>query len=158
MKNIMLFLSLIVLVGAVGCSSNKSASPDVATDEGKTIGQQLDEAGASLKDCRKNCDEAATPQMKQQCLQACAYAKQIHGMAKEATKGVADKTQGQIAEDFQKRVYGNMNEQQLKKIKALQAQGKIPQNLTAGAEGAQAGAEPNPDDLPEQPEAAGVPH
>jgi len=156
MKKVMLAAGLVMVVGIFGCSSNKSAVLPSASDEEKTIGQQLDEAEVSVKNCRKHCDEAATPQLKQQCLQACTYAEQMHGMAKAVTKDVADKTQGQIAEDFQKRVYGNMNEQQRKMVERLQAQGKIPQNLTAGAQGAQAGAEPNPDDLPAQPERAGA--
>ncbi|MBT3182617.1 MAG: hypothetical protein HN337_08960 [Deltaproteobacteria bacterium] len=112
MKNLLAVLSVVALLTAISCSSIKNAAQNIISDDDKTIGQQLDEAGASLKDCRKNCTEAATSDMKAQCVKSCEYAEQMHKMAKEMTKGVSDKTQQEMAKDLQKKIYENMNQNQ----------------------------------------------
>jgi preprotein translocase subunit SecF len=120
MKNVLMMFVAIMFMVSVGCSSSKTADQSIDEAGEKTIGQQLVDAGASLEDCRKNCERAETVQAKNECREACKYAKAMHEMAVKMNENAA-----------------NMNQQQLARIRALQAQGKLPQDFPVNTQGAQ---------------------
>ena len=100
------FLALLSILLVTGCNTTAPVSEkeDIA-DENKTIGEQLDEVSEGLKDCEKNCGNALTAEIKEQCLLGCEMARNYADQLDEMTKGMQDKTQEELAEEM-KKMYG----------------------------------------------------
>ena len=72
--------------------------------------------------CKEQCEQAMNSDQKQFCLSACET-------AKEFSEKMGEVPVNDIVNDFNDNIYGNMNEAQKLKMKAMQDAGQIPADL-----------------------------
>ena len=103
--------------------------------------------------CKKRCEQSVNAEQREFCLSACEKAKEYSEKMNNVTSE-GDVPVDEIMEDFDEKIYGNMNEQQKAKMKAMQETGQIPSDLRPPENPED--WEPNEDNLDDTNECAGA--
>ena len=105
MKKFLALLGVLLISGCGNTIAPVEENVEEEDYEDKTIGEQIEEAKEGLEDCEKNCNQALTTEIKEQCLLGCKMAKGYTDQLEEMTKGMQDKTSKELEEEM-KKMYG----------------------------------------------------